>query len=171
MGSGHTPEAAELLNVLRFSTGATRLGLYALMALGLAYFAFNRALPLTIRSVFHPLLGERIHGPIGNAIDILAAVATLFGLATSLGLGAQQVNAGLDYLFYRSRQYATDYSDCSNYANGHPRSLGLDRGIRRLSELNMILAIFLLLFVFLAGPSFHLPDALLQNVGTYLSNF
>ena len=173
-GAASTPEAAELaMGITFFHWGLHAWGLYALMALGLAYFAFNRALPLTIRSVFHPLLGERIHGPIGNAIDILAAVATLFGLATSLGLGAQQVNAGLDYLFSIGQGNTQQIILIAAITLMATSSvvLGLDRGIRRLSELNMILAVFLLLFVFLAGPSFHLLDALLQNVGTYLSNF
>ena len=69
------------------------------MGLALAYFGFRRGLPLSFRSVFYPLIGDRIHGPIGNAIDVMAVLATLFGLATSLGLGAKQVNAGLNYVF------------------------------------------------------------------------
>ena len=69
-------------------------GIYALVGMSLAFFAYNRNLPLTIRSVFHPILGERIHGWAGDVIDVLAVVATLFGLATSLGLGVKQVNAG-----------------------------------------------------------------------------
>ena len=142
------------------------------MALGLAYFAFNRGLPLTIRSVFYPLLGERIHGWIGNLIDILAAMATLFGLATSLGLGAQQVNAGLDYLFsigQGSMQQILLIMGITLMATVSV-VLGLDKGIRRLSQFNMVAALALLLFVFIAGPSLHLLDAFVQNVGVYLTN-
>ena len=145
-GAASTPEAAELaMGITFFHWGLHAWGLYALIALGLAYFAFNRALPLTIRSVFHPLLGERIHGPIGNAIDILAAVATLFGLATSLGLGAQQVNAGLDYLFSIGQGNTQQIILIAAITLMSTSSvvLGLDRGIRRLSELNMISAFFL----------------------------
>ncbi len=172
-GEAQTPQAAELaMGITFFHWGLHAWALYALMALGLAYFSFNRALPLTIRSVFYPLLGERIHGPIGNLIDTLAAVATLFGLATSLGLGAQQVNAGLDYLFsigLGSSQQTALIAFITLMATASV-VLGIDKGIRRLSELNMIVATALLIFVFLAGPSLHLLDSLIQNIGAYLSN-
>ena len=172
-GEPKTPAAAELaMGITFFHWGLHAWGLYALMALGLAYFAFNRGLPLTIRSVFYPLLGERIHGWIGNLIDILAAVATLFGLATSLGLGAQQVNAGLDYLFsigQGSMQQILLIMGITLMATVSV-VLGLDKGIRRLSQFNMVAALALLLFVFIAGPSLHLLDAFVQNVGVYLTN-
>jgi len=172
-GEANTPEAAELaMGITFFHWGLHAWGLYALMALGLAYFSFNHSLPLTIRSVFYPILGERIHGWIGNTIDILAAVATLFGLATSLGLGAQQVNAGLDYLFaigQGSTQQILLIAAITLMATASV-VLGLDKGIRRLSQFNMFAAIALLLFVFIVGPSIHLLDALVQNMGAYISN-
>ena len=106
------------------------------MALGLAYFAYNRGLPLTIRSVFQPLLGEGIHGGLGNLIDILAVVATVFGLATSLGLGAQQVNAGLDHLRSIGQGSAQQILLIAGITLMATVSvvLGLDKGIRRLSR-------------------------------------
>ena len=172
-GQASTPEAAQLsMGITFFHWGIHAWALYGLMGLGLAYFAFNRGLPLTIRSVFHPLLGERIHGIWGNVIDILAAVATLFGLATSLGLGAQQVNAGLDYLFAIGQGPTQQIILIAGITALATVSvvLGLDKGIRRLSQLNMAVALLLLTFVFLAGPSLRLLDALVQNMGAYLTH-
>jgi choline/glycine/proline betaine transport protein len=95
-----TAEAAQAaFAVTYFHWGLHPWGIYALVSLGLAFFAYNRGLPLTIRSVFYPLLGDRIYGFWGNVIDILSVLATLFGLATSLGFGVQQVSAGLNFLF------------------------------------------------------------------------
>ena len=172
-GEAQTPEAAQLaMAITFFHWGVHAWALYGLTALGLAYFAFNRGLPLTIRSVFHPLLGERIHGGLGNLIDILAAVATVFGLATSLGLGAQQINAGLDYLFgigQGSTQQIILIAGITLLATVSV-VLGLDKGIRRLSQLNMIIALLLLSFVFVVGPTLRLLDALVQNMGAYLTN-
>ena len=172
-GEARTPEAAQLsMAITFFHWGVHAWALYGLTALGLAYFAFNRGLPLTIRSVFYPLLGERIHGSLGNLIDILAAVATLFGLATSLGLGAQQINAGLDYLFefgQGSTQQVVLIAGITLLATVSV-VLGLDKGIRRLSQLNMIIAPLLLSFVFIVGPTLRLLDALVQNMGAYLTN-
>ncbi|MDH3250679.1 MAG: BCCT family transporter, partial [Acidimicrobiia bacterium] len=95
--SGPAGEAA--LATTFFHWGLHPWSIYALVSLGLAFFAYNRGLPLTFRSVFYPVLGKRIYGPWGNAIDILTVLATLFGLATSLGFGVQQVSAGFNFLF------------------------------------------------------------------------
>ncbi len=172
-GDARTPEAAQLsMGITFFHWGVHAWALYGLTALGLAYFAFNRGLPLTIRSVFHPLLGERIHGGLGNLIDSLAAVATVFGLATSLGLGAKQINAGLDYLFefgQGSTQQVLLIAGITLLATVSV-VLGLDKGIRRLSQFNMIIALVLLSFVFVVGPTQRLLDALVQNMGAYLTN-
>jgi choline/glycine/proline betaine transport protein len=170
-GEPDTVASAELaMSVTFFHWGIHAWGLYGLMALGLAYFAYNRGLPLTIRSVFYPLIGERIHGGWGNAIDILAAVSTLFGLATSLGLGAQQVNAGLAYLFGISQTTETQVILIAGITGMATLSvvLGLDKGIRRLSQFNMIAALLLLLFVFFLGPTLRLLDAFVQNIGQYI---
>jgi choline/glycine/proline betaine transport protein len=172
-GAAQTAQAAELaMGITFFHWGLHAWGLYALTALGLAYFAFNRGLPLTIRSVFHPVLGDRIHGAAGNLIDVLAAVATLFGLATSLGLGAQQVNAGLDHLFAVGQGATQQVLLIAGITLMATVSvvLGLDRGIRRLSLFNMYAALALLAFVFAAGPTLHLLDALVQNIGTYAAH-
>lgn len=144
--------------------------LYALVALALAYFGFRRGLPLSFRSVFYPFLGKRIYGRLGDAIDILAILATLFGLATSLGLGAQQVNAGLYYVFGLEQGTGIQVLIIVCITSMAVASLisGLDKGIRRLSELNMCLAGFLLIFLFVMGPSVYLLKSVVQNIGEYL---
>ncbi|MFA8301455.1 MAG: BCCT family transporter [Hyphomicrobiales bacterium] len=146
---------------------------YAIVGLALAYFTFNKKLPLTIRSVFYPIFGDRIHGWIGNVIDIISVIATLFGLATSLGFGVQQVNAGLSHLF--GVEYGTNWQIglivFITFAATLSLILGLDKGIRRLSEWNMRLAIFLLVFVLLIGPTIFLLKTFVQNIGYYLNHF
>jgi choline/glycine/proline betaine transport protein len=172
-GEPQTAEAASLaMGVTFFHWGLHAWGLYGLMALALAYFAYNKGLPLTVRSTFYPLLGERIHGWVGDVIDTLAAVATLFGLATSLGLGAQQVNAGFAYLFGIPQSSLVQVILISIITAMATISvvLGVDKGIRRLSQINVVIAALLLLFVFLAGPTAYLLDALVQNTGVYLRN-
>ena len=172
-GEAQTAEAARLaMGITFFHWGFHAWGLYGLMALALAYFAYNRGLPLTVRSAFYPLLGERIHGWAGNIIDVLATLATLFGLATSLGLGAQQVNAGFAYLFGIPQSVTVQVILIAVITAMATVSvvLGVDKGIRRLSHVNVILAGLLLLFVFIAGPTRYLLDALVQNIGIYLQN-
>ncbi|MFW6303260.1 MAG: BCCT family transporter, partial [Candidatus Sumerlaeota bacterium] len=97
---GQTPEAAQAaMAVTYFHWGLHPWAIYSIVGLGLAFFAYNRGLPLTIRSIFYPILGDRIYGSVGNLIDVLSVLATLMGLATSLGLGVSQINAGLNYMF------------------------------------------------------------------------
>jgi len=143
--------------------------IYGVVALGLALFAFNKGLPLTMRSIFYPVFGERVWGWPGHVIDILAVFATLFGLATSLGLGAQQANAGLNFLFGMpdtdtSRVLLiigiTAIATISVVA-------GLDAGVRRLSEINMVLAALLLLFVILTGPTLTIISGFFLNLVAY----
>ena len=172
-GVPESVEAAKLaMGITLFHWGFHAWGIYGVMALALAYFAYNRGLPLTVRSTFYPLLGERIHGRAGDLIDILAALATLFGLATSLGLGAQQVNAGLGYLFGLAQSPTVQVILIAAITALAIVSvvLGLDRGIKRLSQLNVIVAMLLLAFLLVAGPTRYLLDALVQNVGIYLSH-
>jgi len=171
-GEPQSVEAAKLaMGITFFHWGLHAWGLYALMALALAYFAYNRGLPLTVRSTFYPLLGERIHGRAGDVIDVLAAVATLFGLATSLGLGAQQVNAGFAHLFDFIPQSTMVQVLLIALITGMATIsvvLGVDKGIRRLSQINVVIAGLLLFFVLLAGPTRYLLDTLVQNLGIYL---
>jgi choline/glycine/proline betaine transport protein len=147
--------------------------LYSLVGLALAFFAFNRNLPLSIRAVFYPLLGERIYGPIGNIIDIMATVATMFGVATSLGLGVQQVNAGLNHLLDIPQAAGVQLALIAGITALATWSVvrGLDKGIRVLSQINIIVAASLMLFVLLVGPTLFILNALVENVGYYLQNF
>lgn len=144
--------------------------IYAVLALGLALFSFNKGLPLTIRSVFYPLLGERIWGWPGHVIDILAVLATLFGLATSLGFGASQASSGLNFLFDVPLGTTTQIIlviGITAIALGSVVS-GLDAGVKRLSEINMLLALLLLLFVIAVGPTLSILGGFFANLGAYL---
>lgn len=146
--------------------------MYAVVGLGLAFFAYNRGLPLTVRSVFHPLLGERVWGWPGHVIDVLAVFATLFGLATSLGIGAEQANAGLNHLFGMP---ITDISKVLLIIGITGIALfsvvaGLDAGVKRLSEINMALAALLLLFVIVVGPTFAIITGFFDYLTAYLVN-
>jgi choline/glycine/proline betaine transport protein len=171
-GEASSIESAKIaMQFTFFHWGFHAWAIYALVALALAFFSYNRGLPLTIRSAFYPLLGEKIYGPIGNAIDITAAVATLFGLTTSLGLGVKQINAGLHHLFG-----IADNSTIQIILIGSITSLatisvvlGLKKGIKRLSELNMGIALILMIFVFVCGPTIYLINSFLSNIGMYTS--
>ncbi|MDR7151768.1 BCCT family betaine/carnitine transporter [Hydrogenophaga palleronii] len=144
--------------------------IYAILALGLALFSFNKGLPLTIRSVFYPLLGERIWGWPGHVIDILAVLATMFGLATSLGLGASQAAAGLNHLFGVPLGETTQIVLVIGITAIALISVlaGLDAGVKRLSEINMVLAILLLVFVIAVGPTIAILSGFFDNLGAYL---
>lgn len=154
--AGDTAEAARLgMAATIFHWGLHPWAIYATLALALALFSFNKGLPLTVRSIFHPIFGDRIWGWPGHIIDILAVFATLFGLATSLGLGAEQANAGLAYLFGLPVSDSSKVILISAITGVALYSVlkGLDGGVRRLSEANLLLAILLLLFVVFAGPT------------------
>ncbi|WP_010323560.1 BCCT family transporter [Marinobacterium stanieri] len=146
--------------------------IYAVMALGLALFSFNKGLPLTIRSVFYPLLGERVWGWPGHIIDILAVLATLFGLATSLGLGASQAASGLNYLFGIPLGDTTQILLVIGITAIALVSVlaGLDAGVKRLSEINMILAVLLLLFVIFVGPTLLILTGFFESLWAYITN-
>ncbi len=171
-GEGSTVEAArEAMRITLFHWGVHAWAIYAVVAISLAYFAYRHNLPLTIRSAFYPLIGERIHGGIGHAIDTFAVLGTIFGVATSLGIGVTQIGAGLNYLFGIESTVTLQVSLIAVITAIATLSvgLGLDTGIRRISELNIILAIGLLLFVLVAGPTVFLLQTLVQNLGNYVS--
>ncbi|AOH35526.1 BCCT family transporter [Luteimonas sp. JM171] len=164
--------ARQSMRITFFHWGIHAWAIYGVVALSLAYFGFRHGLPLRIRSSLYPLIGERIYGPIGHAVDTFAVLGTIFGLATSLGFGVIQINAGLNYLLDIEVSVLvqvilivviTLIATVSVVA-------GLDKGIRRLSELNMLLAVLLLAFVLVAGPTVHLLQAFVQNTGMYVSN-
>lgn len=152
-----------------FHWGLHPWAIYAVVALSLALFAYNKGLPLTVRSIFYPVFGERIWGWPGHVIDILAVFATLFGLATSLGIGAQQANAGLNYLFGIPVGATSQVVLIAVITGAALVSVlrGLDGGVKRLSEINLVLAALLALFILLAGPTTTLFADLGANIGSY----
>jgi choline/carnitine/betaine transport len=168
----NTAEAAQAaMGLTYFHWGLHPWSIYALVGLGLAFFSFNRGLPLTIRSIFYPLLGNRIYGFWGNLIDILSVLATLAGLATSLGLGVQQVNAGLNALFGIEISAQVQLILILSITGLATLSVvsGLDAGVKLLSELNMILAALFMLFLLIVGPTVYILSGFTQNLGYYLS--
>ena len=163
--------ARQAMRLTLFHWGLHGWAIYAVVALSLGYFSFRHNLPLTIRSSLYPLIGDRIYGPIGHAVDVFAVLGTLFGVATSLGLGVMQINAGLNYLFDVPVMIPVQVGLIALVTSIATISvvMGLDGGIRRLSILNMVLAAGLLIFVMLAGPTVLLLQTLIQNTGNYTS--
>lgn len=173
VGEGGTSAAARLaMQLTFFHWGLHAWAVYAVVGLSLAYFSFRRGLPLTLRSGLQPLLGERINGWAGHLVDIFAVFGTMFGVATSLGIGVMQVNAGLNYLFGLEVSVTMQIVliAVTTLLATISVALGINAGIRRLSELNLFLALSLLLFVLIAGPTAFLFQAFVQNTGTYLSD-
>ena len=148
------------------------------MALGLSFFAFNRGLPLTFRSMFYPLFGERVFGWPGHLIDLVTVFATIFGLATSLGLGAAQINAGLSIVLSRTVGLGLPSATGIQLAiiavitaiTGLSVWAGIDRGLKRLSTLNVYLMGLLMLFVLAVGPTRYLLEGILREIGFYVQN-
>lgn len=173
-GAEGDPAAAVSLGMAAtiFHWGLHPWAIYAVVALALALFSFNKGLPLTMRSIFYPILGERVWGWPGHVIDILAVFATLFGLATSLGLGAVQATDGLNDLFGISNGNTTMViliTAITVVATGSV-VLGVDKGVLRLSQLNITLALLLLLFVIVMGPTLLIISGFFQNLGSYVTN-
>jgi choline/glycine/proline betaine transport protein len=174
MAEGGTAEAAkEAMKFTFLHWGFHAWAVYALVGLSLAYFTYSRGLPLTIRSIFYPFLGDKIYGKIGDAIDIFAVLATLFGLATSLGMGVQQIAAGLNHLFEIDSGVQTQILLIAGITSIATVSvvLGVDKGVRVLSEWNMRIALFFLLLVVILGPTIFIFKSFVQNTGNYLSSF
>lgn len=173
-GQGETVEAAREATVWTlFHYGITGWGMYALMGVALGYFAHRKKLPLAVRSALYPIFGKRIRGPIGDAVDIATVLGTIFGVATSLGIGVVMLNVGLGVMF--------------DVPQGIPAQIGLvvlavataaisattgvDRGIRLLSQLNVLLAILLAVWILVTGETAFLLRAITMNVGDFVSMF
>jgi len=171
-GAAGDPLAAERLGMAAtiFHWALHPWGIYAVVALALALFSYNKGLPLTIRSMFYPIFGERVWGPIGHVIDILAVFATLFGLATSLGFGAEQAAAGLNFLFGMPQNDTAKVLLILAITAVALASVlaGLDAGVKRLSELNMMLAALLLVFVVAVGPTLLILTSFAKNLWAYV---
>ena len=172
-GAAQTVDAArQAMQIAFFHWGFHIWAIYGLTGLVLAYFAFRHGLPLSMRSALYPLIGERIHGPIGHTVDVFAVLGTLFGIATTLGLSVAQINAGLNYLWPSIPVGTTVQIIAIVVITGLAIVsvvAGLDKGVKRLSVLNIVLAVALMLFVFAVGPTIFILETFLENTGRYLN--
>ena len=166
--------AKEAMQIAYFHWGFHIWAIYGVVGLSLAYFAFRHGLPLSIRSTLYPIIGDRIHGPIGHTVDVFAILGTMFGIATSLGLSVSQINAGLNYLLPDIIPVNTTVQVIAialvTAAALVSVLAGMDKGVKRLSILNMLLATALMLFVFVVGPTIFILNAFMENTGSYLGN-
>ncbi|TQN41162.1 choline/glycine/proline betaine transport protein [Blastococcus colisei] len=174
VGDGETVEAAREATVWTlFHYGVSGWGMYALMGMALAYFAYRMNMPLAIRSVLYPIFGRRVHGALGDGVDIAAVLGTIFGVATSLGIGVVQLNYGLSVLFGipEGRAAQIGLIVLAVAAATVSAVSGVDRGIKRLSQLNVVLALGLAGFVLVTGNAAFLLNGLVLNVGDFVSGF
>ena len=160
------------LRLTFFHWGLHAWGVFALMGLALAYFSFRHGLPMTLRTTLYPVLGERIYGPMGHAVDIFAVFGTVAGVATSLGLGAQQIVVGLNELFGVEVTLATELGVVAVITVLGTATLmaGLRRGIENLSNINLALTVVLGLLLLVAGPTLFLVNLGFHGIGEYLQN-
>lgn len=169
----HTPEAAgAAMGATLYHWGLHPWAIYAVVALALAFFSFNQKMPLTIRSAFYPILGDRCWGWPGHIIDLLAVLATLFGLATSLGLGAKQAAGGLHFLFDLPNSINVQIAIIIGVTSVAIFSVvrGMDGGVKLLSNINMGLAFLLLLFMIAVGPTLAILTGVGSNAVEYLAD-
>lgn len=172
IGTPETVEAAKQAMSLSFlHWGIHAWALYCVVALALAYFHYRRGLPLSIRSVLYPLIGQRIYGKWGHLVDILAVFGTMFGVVTSLGLGVMQINSGLSQVFGLDNSLALQLMMIAGITLLATFSvmMGLDKGVKRLSDINILLTVLLLGFMLLLGPTQQIIDSFVENVGNYVT--
>lgn len=169
---GSVDAARAAMRYAFFHWGLHPWAIYAVIALSLAYFKFRKGAKGLISATFYPLLGERVNGPIGKTIDVLAIFATAFGVATSLGFGVLQINGGLSYLFDLPGTFTVQAIIIVAITVLYmlSASTGLDRGIKTLSNLNLVVALALLLFTLFLGPTFFIFDTFTTTLGSYLQN-
>ena len=168
---GLTPEAAAVaMRLSFFHWGLNAWAIFSFVAMVLAYFSFRRGLPLTVRSALHPMLGDRIYGPIGDVVDVLAVFGTIFGIATTLGLGVQQMNAGLSHVFGLPSSVELQLAVVGGLMLVATISVvsGVNRGVRMLSEANFWLSLAVAIFVLSFGPTQYLIGATVEAMGQYL---
>ena len=173
-GEAETVEAARQAVVWTlFHYGITGWAMYALMGMVLAYFAFRKGLPLAVRSALYPLIGKRIHGPIGDAVDLAAVVGAVFGIAVSLGIGVLQLNFGLRFFFGIPETVAVQIGLILIAVLTATVSAvsGIDKGIQRLSQLNVILALLLMAYVTVFANPLFILNSLVMNIGDYIARF
>ncbi|MBA2057741.1 BCCT family transporter [Psychrobacter cryohalolentis] len=171
LGEAVTVEAAkQAMSISFLHWGLHAWAIYTIVALALAYFHFRRGLPLSIRSTLYPLIGEKIYGRWGHTVDILAVFGTMFGVVTSLGLGVMQINSGLENLFGIPNSLTVQFiiiAFVTALACGS-LMLGLDKGIKRLSDINMGFTGVLLAFMVILGPTLFIFDSFIENIGNYI---
>lgn len=171
-GEAETIAAAkQAMNLSFLHWGLHAWALYTIVALALAYFHFRRGLPLSIRSTLYPLLGKKIYGPWGHTVDILAVFGTMFGVVTSLGLGVMQINSGLTSLFGIPNNITVQFILIAFVTAMAALSvmMGLNKGVKRLSEINIALTLVMLVFMVALGPTLFIFDSYIENIGNYVS--
>ena len=172
MGQAETVEAAkQAMSISFLHWGIHAWALYCVVALSLAYFHYRRGLPLSIRSVLYPLIGQKIYGKWGHVVDTLAVFGTMFGVVTSLGLGAMQINAGFSNVFGIPNNVPVQLCLIAIITAMATLSvmMGLDKGIKRLSDINIVLTVLLLGFMLFFGPTQFIIDSFIENIGNYVS--
>lgn len=172
MGQAETVEAAkQAMSISFLHWGIHAWALYCVVALSLAYFHYRRGLPLSIRSVLYPLIGQKVYGKWGHVVDTLAVFGTMFGVVTSLGLGAMQINAGFSNVFGIPNNVPVQLCLIAIITAMATLSvmMGLDKGIKRLSDINIVLTVLLLGFMLLFGPTQFIIDSFIENIGNYVS--
>ncbi|SNC65208.1 choline/glycine/proline betaine transport protein [Marinobacter sp. es.048] len=167
--SGSERAASDAMTIALYHFGLHTWTIFAMPGLAIGYFAYRHNLPMRISSLFYPILGKRAFGPWGWAVDVIAVLGTLFGVATSLGLGTLQLNSGLNYLFGTPSTGVIQVLLIAVITSIAATSvaLGLDKGVRRLSQLNILLAMALLAFVLAVGPTVFIAEGMVQGVGNY----
>lgn len=174
LGEAETIESAkQALNITFLHWGLHAWAIYAFVALSLAYFHYRRGLPLSIRSSLYPILGQKIYGKWGHTVDILAVFGTMFGVVTSLGLGVMQINSGLEKLFGIPNNITVQIALIVfvTFLAATSVLMGLDKGIKRLSDINIGLTAILLGFMVILGPTLFIFNSFFENIGNYLSVF
>lgn len=164
--------AQAAMQITFFHWGVHAWAVYSLIAIAMAYFSYRKDLPLLPRSIFYPLLRDRVFGMIGHIIDIFTIVSTVFGISTSLGLGVTQINSGLHYLFELDEGVEVQIVLilCITSLSILSVVLGIDKGIKILSNVNVILAVFFMSFILFLGDTIMLLQSFVQNTGAYLSD-
>ncbi len=165
--------AQEAINFSFLHHGIHGWAIYSVVGLSLAYFTFNRKMPLTLRSVFYPILGNRIYGWMGDVIDVMAVITTMFGLATTIGFGVGQINSGFTHVFGlpSSLFYQVLIIAAVTLAATISAFTGVNKGVKILSQLNVRVALIIFLLVVVLGPTTFVFQSYIQNIGSYLTNF
>ena len=169
---GTVDAARHAMNISLYHFGLHTWTIFTMPALAIGYFTYRQGLPMRISSIFYTVLGDRIFGPIGWTIDIIALVGTLFGVAVSIGLATLQLNSGLNYVFgvpvsqFSQIMIVVVITMIATISV----ALGLDRGIKRLSQFNIVIALLVMLFIWITGPTLFITSGMVQNFGNYLQN-